>query len=76
MSGSVAAGIDKIIHDSGFIQKVIAEKAGFTNQQFSDMLCGRKVIRADYIVPIAKALKVTVQEIYDAGMIREESKAV
>lgn len=67
MGGSVAAGIDKIIHENGFIQKVIAEKAGFTDQQFSDMLCGRKIIRADYLVPIAKAMRVTIQEIYDAG---------
>ena len=31
------------------------------------MLKGRKIIRADYLVPIAKALGVSVQEIYDAG---------
>lgn len=71
MSGSVAAGIDKIIQDRGYIQKVIAEKAGFTDQQFSDMLCGRKVIRADYLIPIAKAMRVSIQEIYDAGLSEE-----
>ena len=71
MSGSVAAGIDKIMKDNGYIQKVIAQKAGFTDQQFSDMLCGRKVIRADYLVPIAKAMRVSVQDIYDAGMNKE-----
>ena len=67
MGGSVAAGIESIIREKGFIQGVIAKKAGFSDQQFSDMLKGRKVIRADYMVPIAKAMGVSVQEIYDAG---------
>lgn len=67
MTGSVAAGIERIIQDKGYIQGAIASKAGFTDQQFCDMLKGRKIIRADYLVPIAKALGVSVQEIYDAG---------
>lgn len=67
MAGSVAAGIEAIIREKGFIQGVVAAKAGFSDQQFCDMLKGRKVIRADYMVPIAKAMGVTVQDIYDAG---------
>lgn len=67
MAGSVALGIERIIHDKGFLQGAIAARAGFSDQQFCDMLKGRKIIRADYLVPIAKALGVSVQEIYDAG---------
>ena len=67
MTGSVAAGIESIIREKGFIQGTIAAKAGFTDQQFCDMLKGRKVIRADYMAPIAKAMGVSVQDIYDAG---------
>ena len=67
MTGSVAVGIEKIIRDKGFVQGVIAAKSGFSDQQFCDMLKGRKIIRADYLVPIAKALGVTVQDIYAAG---------
>lgn len=73
MSGSVAAGIDKLIRKYGFVQKRIAEKAGFTDQQFSDMLCGRKVIRADYLPPIALAMRISIQEIFDAGMDEDPS---
>lgn len=69
MSGSVAKGIEKIINEKGFIQGAIASKAGFSDQQFCDMLKGRKIIRADYLVPIAKAMGVTVQDIYDAGAV-------
>lgn len=67
MTGSVAVGIDTIIREKGFIQSHIAKKSGFTDQQFCDMLKGRKVIRADYLVPIARAMGVSIQDIYNAG---------
>lgn len=76
MIGSVAAGIERIIRDKGFVQGVIAARAGFSDQQFCDMLKGRKIIRADYLVPIAKALGVSVQEIYDAGREFQPQEAV
>ena len=75
MTGSVAAGIEAIIREKGFVRGVIAAKAGFSDQQFCDMLKGRKVIRADFMVPIAKAMGVSVQDIYDAGANKDE-KAV
>jgi len=76
VTGSVAAGIERIIRDKGFVQGVIAARAGFSDQQFCDMLKGRKIIRADYLVPIAKALGVSVQEIYDAGKEYQPQEAV
>lgn len=76
MSGSVAAGIERIIRERGFVQGAIASKSGFTDQQFCDMLKGRKIIRADYLVPIAKALGVTVQDIFDAGRDDTHQEAV
>lgn len=76
MTGSVATGIERIIRDKGFVQGVIAARAGFSDQQFCDMLKGRKIIRADYLVPIAKALGVSVQEIYDAGKEYQPQEAV
>lgn len=63
----IAAGIKFIITDRGLIQRAVATRAGFTNQQFSDMLNDRKVIRAADIIPISKALGVSVQDVYDAG---------
>lgn len=67
MNGSVAVGIRNIIQDRAYMQSEIARRAGFSSQQFNDMLHERKIIRADYMIPIAKALGVSVQEIYDAG---------
>jgi len=76
MTGSVAAGIEKIIQEKGFVQGSIAAKSGFSNQQFCDMLKGRKIIRADYLVPIAKAMGVSVQDIFDAGKGYHPKEAV
>jgi len=67
VSGSVAVGIKNIIQDRAYMQSEIARRAGFSSQQFNDMLHERKIIRADYMPPIARALGVSVQEIYDAG---------
>jgi len=56
------------IEAKGMKQVVVAERSGFTEQQFSDMLNGRKIIRAEYIPKIANALGVSVGDLFvDAG---------
>lgn len=72
----IAAGIKFLIIERGMIQRVVAERAGYTSQQFSDMLNDRKTIKAIDIVPISKALGVTVQEVYDAGSAHLAGKEV
>ena len=37
----VAAGIKRIIVEKGLIQKTVAIRSGFTEQQFSDMMNDR-----------------------------------
>lgn len=64
---SVAKGIKRNMQKKGMMQKAVAERAGFTEQQLCDMLAGRKVIRAEYMPAISKALGVQISEIYDAG---------
>lgn len=63
-SFSIAKAIAKITRSKGLYQKYVAEKAGFTEQQFSDMLNGRKVIRAEYIPTIANALGVSINDLF------------
>ena len=64
----VAEGIAKIINDNGIRQSFVAQKAGYTDQMLSDMLNGRKVIRACDIPKLAKALSVTTNDIFEAGL--------
>ena len=63
----IAAGIRHIISERGLIQKSVASRAGYTQQQFNDMLNGRKTIKAKDVIPISKALGVSIQDVYDAG---------
>lgn len=63
----IVAGIKSLIAEKGMVQKIVAQRAGYTPQQFSDMLNDRRIIRAIDLIPISGALGVSVQEIYDAG---------
>jgi transcriptional regulator with XRE-family HTH domain len=60
----VAYNIKRIIKSLGTKNKFIAEKAGYTERQFSDMLHGRKLITDVDIPKLAKALGVTPDELF------------
>lgn len=64
MENYVAVGIKKNMAAKGLFQKIVAERSGFTEQQFSDMLNGRKIIRAEYLPAIANALGVDVSDLF------------
>lgn len=51
----------------GFKQKAAAERAGFSPEEFSKMLTGRKVITAEYIPRIAAALGVSTDILYGSA---------
>lgn len=63
----VAVGIKKTIVAHGLVQKTVAKRAGFTEQQFSDMLNDRRIIKACDMMAIADAIGVEVAELYEAG---------
>lgn len=60
----VAEYTRKIIRGAGVKQKFIAQKAGYTEREFSDMLAGRKLIRDEDILRISQALGVTPNELF------------
>lgn len=65
MNSIVAPKITEIITEKCLKQCAIAEKAGYTKQQFNAMLKGRKVIRDTDIVKIAMALEVDANALFD-----------
>lgn len=67
LKNCVANGIREIIEEKGMVQREVAKRAGFTAQQLNDMLFGRKIIRAEYIPAIAKALNVEIEELFTDG---------
>lgn len=54
----------KIINSRGLKQGAVADKAGYSKQQFSDMLNGRKIIKPCDALAIAKTLGVTMNDLY------------
>lgn len=63
----VATGIKVIIAKKGFKNLHVAEKAGFTPQELSDMFNGRRLIKACDIQRFAHVLGVKTDDIYAAG---------
>lgn len=56
--------ITKIIKSSGMKQVAVAERAGLSPQKFSEMLHGKRIIKASDIINISRALNVTPNEIF------------
>lgn len=55
----------------GMKNNAVAERAGFSPQQFSDMLNGRKIIKPCDILAISDALGVSVGDLFvDTGQDR------
>lgn len=63
----VPANIARIIKVRGLKQGAVAERAGYTKQQLSDMLNGRRIIKLSDVMAIADALGVEVGELFAAG---------
>lgn len=60
----VRDNIRELITESGMKQKTVAERAGFTQQMMSDMLQGRKVIRAEFVPQLCAALGVSPNQLF------------
>ena len=61
----IIANIETIIKEKGYLKKAVAERAGFSEQAFSNMLNGRKIIKSQDIPQIANALGCTVVDIFN-----------
>lgn len=56
--------IKRIIDSKGLKQKSVAIKAGYTEQQFSNLLNGRKIFSAYDVLRIANALDVMPNDLF------------
>ena len=60
----VAENTRNIIKAKGLKNKVVAERAGYTEQKFSRILNGQKIIESMDILKIANALDVTPNDLF------------
>lgn len=56
--------IATIIKEKGLKQAYVAEKAGYSAQELSDMLNGRRLIKACDILKLSTVLNVTANDLY------------
>ena len=57
--------IKRLIDEKGMKQCVVAERAGFSKQEFSNLVNERrKLLRVEHILPIANALGVEPNDLY------------
>lgn len=61
---TITQNVELIIADKGLKKKSVAIKAGYTKQQFSNLMNGRKIIKPDDIIKIANALEVTPNDLF------------
>ena len=66
-NATLPQNIIRIIDMRGLKQYAVAEKAGLSKQQFSNMLNGRKIIKPCDAVAIADALEVEMNDLYANG---------
>lgn len=67
----IAENTRRIISAKGLKQRSVAEKAGFSEKQFSALMTGRKVIKDIDVIAIANALDATPNDLF--GFSRESA---
>ena len=61
---TVQRNLVRIIEDKDLKKKGVARRAGISQQALSDIIAGRKVIRADMIPALAGACGVEIPELF------------
>lgn len=60
----VIVNIQNLISQRGMKQCVVAKRAGFTPQEFSNILNNRKLLRVENVKAVADAIGVDVNELF------------
>ena len=63
----VAANLRRVLDDRGIKHHKAAEKCGYPEKRFSDMLNGRKIIRDTDVCRISVGLQIPYEELFHEG---------
>lgn len=55
----VMNNVRRIIHERGLKQNAVANKAGYSYQQFNNLMNDRKLVTDEDVIKLARALEVT-----------------
>lgn len=64
MNANVPEAISKIISAKGMKQYAVAQRAGMSAQMLTDIINGRRLIKAHDIIMLSKALEVTPNDLF------------
>ena len=53
--------IRRLIRTKGLKQTFVAEQAGLTDEQLTDILNNRRLLRVEHLEPLARVLGVTIE---------------
>ena len=56
--------IKQLITDKGLKQKYVAEQMGLSQNDFSNMMNGRKDFKVEYVAPLCKVLGISANELF------------
>lgn len=70
----IIANIQNLISQKGIKQCVVAERAGFTPQKFSNILNKRKLLRVENVKAVADAIGVDVNELLCPAIMEEKEE--
>lgn len=65
MENDVICRLSLIISEKGLKKCVVARQAGLTPKKFSDILHGRRSLKAEMIMPLCRAIGCTPNELFD-----------
>lgn len=65
VTNKIIRNIECIIAEKGIKKRNVAEKIGLTAHQFSDMLRGRRTIKAADVILLCDALNVEPNELFE-----------
>ena len=60
----VGLNVKKIIKQKGLNEYAVAQKCGYNNKKFNDMLNGRRLIKPEDVIRFVTVLKVTPNDLY------------
>jgi predicted XRE-type DNA-binding protein len=63
---SLGMSLQTLVRDRGFKQSWLASQIGMTNSTFSSVVRGKTPLPADRVVPLAKAMGVSVTRVLEA----------
>ena len=67
MNATVPIAVNRIITERGLKQTAVAKMAGMSDQTLSDMLNGRRLIKAKDVLALAHALDVTPNDLFESA---------